>query len=72
MINHMGALATCKPWPYGSPGLMYTTCEAATCFPQMFSQNNIKLHGSPGHMEALAIYRVAHMYLNDFLKMGVA
>ena len=65
----MGALASCTPHVH----LMYIlTCKAATWFPQMFSQNNIKLHGSPGHMEALAIYRVAHMYLNDFLKMGVA
>ena len=63
MINHMGALATFKPWPYGSPGLMYTsctphvhTCKAATCFPQMFILNNIRLHRSPGHMGALATF----------------
>ena len=56
MIIHMVTLAIGEPWLYGSPGLMYTTCEAATYFPQMFSQNNIKLHVSPSHMGALAIW----------------
>ena len=49
----MEALAIWEPWPH------VHTSKAATCFLQMFSLNNIKVHGGPGHLGALAIFKQA-------------
>ena len=53
--GYMGALALYVHVMFTSCTPHVHTSKAATCFLQMFSLNNIKLHGSPGRIGALAI-----------------